>query len=147
MSEIVQIYELAYHLDPKLEESAALEMRQELEQLLASKGASLVFTREPEKTKLSYEINHQRSSYFGYFHFSITDKEQLAIIDEQLRLNKKIIRSIILKLDPPSKKKLKPRSLAGQQKAQERAAKKAEGVTSEPNPEMEKQIEEVMGKI
>src|ERR1700733_1388274 len=95
-----QIYELAYHLDGNLDEATLQAGRNELEQLLTSHNATIVVTKEPEKARLSYEIRHERTSFFGYFHFTIEDRQQLGTIDEQLRLNTHLIRYVMLKVEP-----------------------------------------------
>ncbi len=146
MAEKPNNYELAYHLDPNLDENALRQNRQEIEQLIVSRAGVILFAKEPEKQHLSYPIGHEHSSFFGYIQFTLPDKEQLAGIDEQIRLHQSIMRHIVLRMEPESTKKTKPRSLTGQQQARERKLKKGE-TPATPNPEMEKQLEEVIGNL
>lgn len=139
------LYELAYHLDPNLDESAVLKVRNELEQLITTHTGTIAFTKEPEKTRLSYPVRHERNSFLGWFHFTIADREQLAAIDEQMRLHHEVIRHVILKVEPTISKKAKVRSIIGQQRDVERKARKAPATTV--NPELEKQLEEIIGGL
>jgi len=83
MSETLTMYELGDHLDPALDEPAAAQQRIVIEKLATDKGATIVISKEPERTRLSYPINHQRASYFGYFRFTLENKDGLAEMDEE----------------------------------------------------------------
>lgn len=136
-------YELGYHLNQNIEEAHVSQLREELEKLLANNGAIVVFSKEPEKTRLSYEIKHERASYFGFIQFSLDNKEALAAISEQLRLNNNLLRYIVLAVEPVRAKKGKPRSLMGQ--SQERKVKKPEQITTEEErKEIEKKLEDII---
>jgi len=138
------MYELAYHLDASLEESQVLQMREELEKLVTSHGGMISFSKEPEKARLSYPIRHSRSSYFGYVQFTMPDGEQLAVIDEQLRLNNHIIRYIVLKQEPVSQNQRVPRSTMDKPAAPK--AKKAPATEKEAK-EMEQELDKVISGL
>ncbi len=142
------LYELAYHLDPNMDEAAVQRVRGELEQLITSHTGTIVTTKEPEKSRLSYPIRHERTSFFGWFQFRIEDREQLAAIDEQLRLHGEVMRHITLKVEPTMSKKAKARSITGQQRDIERKARKKTAI-EEPaaSPEIEKQLEDVISGL
>jgi ribosomal protein S6 len=120
-------------------------MHDELEKLITSHTGTIALAKEPEKARLSYPIKHERTSFFGWFQFRVEDREQLAAIDEQMRLHHEVIRHIILKVEPTVNKKAKARSITGQQRDQERKVRKAP-VTS-VNPELEKQLEDVISGL
>ncbi|MDP2648177.1 MAG: 30S ribosomal protein S6 [Candidatus Yanofskybacteria bacterium] len=142
MPDIKNNYELGYHLNQNIEEARVSQLREELEKLLTNNGAVVVFSKEPEKTRLSYEIKHERASYFGFIQFSLENKEALAAIDEQLRLNNSLLRYIVLIVEPVKAKKGKPRSLMGQG---EHKVKKPEQVTTEEErKEIEKKLEDII---
>ncbi len=139
------LYELAYHLDPNLDEASVQRMRSELEQLITSHTGTITLTKDPEKGHLSYPIRHERTSFFGWFRFQIADREQLAVIDEQMRLHQEVMRHIVVKVEPTVSKKAKVRSLTGQQRDVERKTRKAPAAPV--SPELEKQLEEIIGGL
>lgn len=140
------MYELAYHLDANLEEAQVPQMREELEKLVTSHGGMISFSKEPEKTRLSYPIRHSRSSYFGYVQFTMPDGEQLAVIDEQLRLNNHVIRYIVLKQEPVSQNQRVPRSTMDKPAERKTAVKKAPATEKEAK-EMEQELDKVISEL
>jgi len=140
MSETLTMYELGYHLDPALDEAAAAQNRTAVEKLATDKGATIVISKEPERTRLSYPINHQRASYFGYFRFTLENKDGLAEIDEELKLNPAVIRSVLLKIEPESEKRA-PRVRPTMEK------KATPATPAQPNAVLDEQIENVLGNI
>lgn len=145
MSEKTKIYELAYHLDANIEESQVPQMREELEKLVTSHGGIISFSKEPEKGRLSYPIRHSRSSYFGYMQFTMPDGEQLAVIDEQLRLNSHVIRFLVIKQEPVSQNQRVPR--VGTDKPAERKTTKKAPVTEKETKEMEQELDKVISEL
>lgn len=144
MAEKTNNYELAYHIDSDLDEAQAAQAKETIETLVTSQGGIITFSKQPEKIRLSYEINHKRASYFGYLQFTMPDGENLIHIDEQMRLDKNIFRHLTLKLEPLSARQQK----AAAHMKTERPAKKAEApVTEETRKEMEKQLEDVIGNL
>lgn len=144
MSEKTKTYELAYHLDANLEESQVPQMREELEKLVTSHGGMISFSKEPEKGRLSYPIRHSRSSYFGYMHFTMPDAEQLAVIDEQLRLNNHVIRYLVVKQEPVSQNQRVPRSAMDKPAAPK--TKKAPA-TEQEKKEIEQELDKVISEL
>ena len=71
-------YELAFHLNPDLEETQVKELAQNIESYITSSGGIISFKKDPEKVRLSYPIQHKRQAYFGYIQFSIEKKEGLS---------------------------------------------------------------------
>jgi ribosomal protein S6 len=145
MSEKTKMYELAYHLDASLEEAQVPQMREELEKLVTSHGGMISFSKEPEKARLSYPIRHSRSSYFGYIQFTMPNGEHLAVIDEQLRLNNHVIRSIVLKQEPVSQNQRIPRS-AMDKPVDRKTAKKAPA-TEQEKKEIEQELDKVISEL
>ena len=91
------VYELAFHLNPDLEEAQVKELAQNIENYVISAEGVISFKKEPEKTRLSYPIKHKKQAYFGYIHFALESKEALANIDEQIRHNSDVLRYLTVK--------------------------------------------------
>ena len=99
MTDTNRRYELAYHLDGTKTPEEVPALHASVEQIVTSHGGIIVESKAPEATRLSYPIQHQRSSFFGWCHFTLEDTDQLALIDEALRLTKEVLRHIVLTLD------------------------------------------------
>lgn len=147
MDDSKQNYELAFHISPNLEETKVREIRDALDQLLTSHGAVITFSKEPEKSRLSYPIRHERSSYFGYMQFSLIDTSKLTEIDEQLRLNNDILRYLLLKLETDAERAKAMSKMAAHKERQERRIKKVEAKKPEDTQKMEKQLEDIIGNL
>ncbi|MBI4158513.1 MAG: 30S ribosomal protein S6 [Candidatus Yanofskybacteria bacterium] len=138
------IYELAFHLNPDMEEAQARQSAQNIEHNITSAGGVVSFKKEPERTRLSYPIKHKNQAYFGYIHFNLESKENLATIDEQMRFNNDILRHLTVKIPADSGKvkfRFKP------QKPKIVTEKPAEPKTPEKTKELEKQLEGILENL
>ncbi|MEK7604140.1 MAG: 30S ribosomal protein S6 [Patescibacteria group bacterium] len=138
------VYELAFHLNPDLEETQVQQLYQTIENYVTSAGGIVSFKKEPEKTRLSYPVKHKQQSYFGYIHFNLESKEELANIDEQVRLNNDILRYLTVKVAADSDKvkfRFKP------QKPRVASEKQAEKKTPEETKELDKQLEGILENL
>ena len=138
------IYELAFHLNPDMEETQARQLAQNIENYITSAGGVVSFKKEPERTRLSYPIKHNQQAYFGYVHFNLDNKEGLATIDEQMRFNNDILRYLTVKV-PADTSKVKFRFKP--QKPKTVTEKPAEPKTPEETKELEKQLEDIIGNL
>jgi len=138
------VYELAFHLNPDLEEAQVKQSAQNIENYITSNGGVVSFKKEPEKIRLSYLIKHRKLAYFGYYHFSLELVEELIKIDEQARLDKDILRYMIIKT-PAGLDKAKPRFRP--QKPKVATEKPAEKQTPEESKELEKQLEGILENL
>ena len=148
-------YELAYHLDSDIEESSVRSEVQIIEELIAKNGGSIIVSKEPKQQRLSYPLNHKRRSYFGIIDFSGTP-DIVEKVDSQSKLNKKLMRFLIVKKDISGKELRtltleRPRSRMRPQEGQstikegaEHAGKPKEEIKPE---QIEKEIEDVLEKI
>ena len=91
-------YELAFHLNPNLEEAKVKEIRQSIENIITSNKGVISYSKEPEKIRLSYEIKHVGNSYFGYIQFNLSEPQVLDELNEKLKLNPEVLRCLIIKL-------------------------------------------------
>ncbi len=140
-------YELAFHINPDVDDAKLAEIRQNLEKEVTDIGAVITFAKEPEKIHLSYEIKHSRFSYFGYFHFTLPNTENIATLESQLKLIPELLRHLILKLPSDAAKK---KAQARQYKPREvRIEKKpvAPKATEEETKKMEEKLEDIIEKL
>jgi len=140
-------YELAFHINPDLEEAKVQEIRQGIESIITSNKGVISYSKEPEKTHLSYEIKHHGYSFFGYIQFNLSESQALDELNEQLKLNPDVMRYLIIKLPSDLQKK---QSMLKQIKMKERQEKRAQAKTAapgEPKPEskeLDKKLEEII---
>lgn len=101
----VSVYELAYHILPTVAEGEVESVTGELKTLLTNHGAVITDEEVAARFELAYEIEkylegkyrHFASAYFGWIRFTI-EPAKLAIIDEEIRNNKKILRHLTIRL-------------------------------------------------
>ncbi|OGN03936.1 MAG: hypothetical protein A2746_01870 [Candidatus Yanofskybacteria bacterium RIFCSPHIGHO2_01_FULL_44_22] len=146
MNENAQNYELAFHLNPKLEEPQALEFKQHIEEFITQAGGIVSFSSVPLKTRLSYTVKHQKNSFFTYIQFSLAAPDGIGQINSQLKLEPEILRHLFVKL--PSEAEKKQEALR-QMKIREKAGKKIPVKTAPApeNKEIDKQLEEIIGNL
>ena len=151
---VTNTYELAFHLNPNLDEASVAQTKEDIEKLVTSSGGAILFSKEPEKTRLSYPIKKQTMSYFGYMHFNINDPENLKQIQEQVALNPAVLRFLTIKFDADLQKRqdaAKRAASAERAKKIKASAQKAESDKhSEPpvkEEELEKKLEEIIEKL
>ena len=138
------IYELAFHLNPDLEEAQAQQLAKNIENHITSAGGVVSFKKEPEKVHLSYPIKHKKQSYFGYIHFTLEVAENLAGIDEQVRHNNDILRYLVVKV-PAESGKVKFRFKPSKPKVV--TEKPAEKPTPEQSKEIDKELEGILENL
>ena len=155
MSDVRRNYELAFHINQNLEESRIMTIAKELKDELVKGGATISFAKEPERQRLSYEIKHNAGSFFGYIQFNMPTGEDdtggLAGVEEYIKLNNDILRSLILRLPSDAQKS---QALERQLKAKERLEKRAQATTkagparpSVDGEKLEKAVEDIIEKL
>ncbi len=147
-------YELAFHINPNIEEAKISSIKSDLEKTITSHGGMISFSKEPERTNLSYPLNKNHSSFFGYIQFNSDDAELLTSLEEQIKLNNDILRTLTIKLPPESKRKQAAlRQIRSKERAERRAA---EAPTGRPAPKapseaeekkIEEQVEDILEKL
>ena len=149
-----QNYELAFHISPNMEEAKAKEIKQSIEELIASNGGMISFSKEPEKIHLSYPVKRHQYAYFGYVQFGTTSRIIFDTVNAQLKLNPEIIRYFILKLESDSEKRntMMKRAKAQEKKAKAKVSAEAKEAKKEPRGEqgekkLEEQLEDIIGKL
>src|SRR5690348_5739586 len=153
MTDIRRNYELAFHINPNLDEARIAEISNELKEQLAKGKATVTFAKEPERQRLSYAIKHNDNSYFGYIQFNIDPEtagtEGLAGVEEYIKLNNDILRSVILRLPSDAKKS---QALERQMKAKERLEKRAQAQAKNApqaptNEKLDQEVEDIIEKL
>jgi len=157
MSDIRRNYELAFHINPNLDEARIMEIANELKSNLEKAGAMVSFAKDPERQHLSYEIAHNKNSYFGYIQFNLPSANEDAIsglagVEEYIKLNNDILRSLILRLPSDAQKS---QALERQMKARERLEKRAQATAKSPQAtkpaadgaKLDKAVEDIIDKL
>ena len=139
-----QKYELAFHLNPDLEETQVQQIFKDIENYITSNGGTVSFRKEPERTRLSYPIDHKQQSYFGYYHFKIEEPENLSNIDEQIKLSDGMLRYLLVKV-PPGADKAKFSFRPSRPKVKEDKPTEKQAPTD--GKELEKQLEGVLENL
>lgn len=142
---------MAFHINPNLDEARIAEISNELKDQLTKAQAMVTFAKEPERQHLSYEIAHNKNSYFGYIQFNIENPEGLAGVEEYIKLNNDILRSLILRLPSDAQKS---QALERQMKAKERLEKRAQAAKSPQaakpaadGEKLDKDLENIIDKL
>lgn len=91
-----KVYELAYHLIPELEEADIRGRAQELSNLITQNNGSVLSSKEPRRSHLSYPIRHKQYGYFGVFEFT-APAEAVEKINAQIKLQNDVLRFLLLK--------------------------------------------------
>jgi len=141
-------YELAFHLNPNLEEAKAKEIKEKIEEIITSNKGVISYSKEPEKIRLSYDIKHHGNSFFSYIQFNLSESKALEELNEQLKLNSDVLRYLIIKLPSDLQKK---QSMLKQVKMREGQEKRAQTKTVAPvtgeNKELDKKLEEIIEQL
>ncbi len=137
-------YELAYHLNPNLEEAMIAKNTQELEQLISQYGGYVVSAQKPEKTHLSYPIKHLHYAYFGTFYFTLTP-DKLEKINAHIKLDNNIVRYMIINKNiQESQRAPRIEDVAMRSPAKTHAPKAEQQATQQ---QMEQELENVLENI
>ena len=141
-------YELAYHLHPDLEEADIKVRVQELNDLIAQNGGSVLISRDPRKSHLSYPIKNKHYAYFGLMDFAALP-EVIEKVNAQMKLQNSVLRYLLL-----AKPDIKELRILGQHRSRPRVrthepvapadAAKQKPKTKEETEQLEKDIEKVI---
>ena len=117
-------YELAYHLNPDLEEAKVRTHVQELNELVTKSGGSVLTAREPRRIHLSYPVKNKGYAYFGVTDFA-APAETIEKINAQMKLQNGLLRYLLL-----VKPDIKDLRILGEHRARPRLVKTHEpGIT------------------
>jgi len=129
------------------------EGKKETEQLLNSYKADILNEGKISKITLAYPIKKEKSAYFGFMWFAV-EPEMIKEIKEKLKLNNKILRSLIITppIQPRDKKTvIRPKEMIRPLKPKTRVledvqvrSKKEERPEIIDNELLEKKLEEIL---
>lgn len=141
-------YELAYHLNPDLEEAGVKAQVQELNDLIAQSGGSVLISRDPRKSHLSYPIKNKHYAFFGLMDFTALP-EVIERVSAQMKLQNSVLRYLLL-----AKPDIKELRILGQHRSRPRVrthepitpieTTKQKPKTKEETEQLEKDIEKVI---
>lgn len=144
-------YELSFWLSPKLSEKELEQKFNGLLKELETLGGIITFSQLPQLKPLAYPLKKEKNTYynayFGYIQFRLL-KDSLIQLKEKLRLNKDIIRFLIITIEAKKKSHISPdvfkkSSFKKQEAKKEEKQKKIEqeGVSLE---ELDKKLSEIL---
>jgi len=91
-------YEIMYIIRPNIEEEAKQSLVERFDQVLVSRGAEIIESKEWGKRRLAYEINDFREGYYHLIHAN-AKPEAVQEFDRLAKINDDIIRHIVIKED------------------------------------------------
>ena len=146
-------YEFAAHITTQIDEANVPTIWAEIEAIIAKHGGIIIASGQPAPKRLSYEVKHQRQSFFGWVQFSTDQEELLHELDEWARLHPEVLRHVTLKLEVESDKRAIKQAAHLERKAAKQAREGAavKKTTTEKKAsdtgKLEKELEDVLGNI
>lgn len=146
-------YELAYHINPDLEEAEVGARTNELNDLIKRDGGAVLVSREPRKIHLSYPVKNKNYSYFGIVDFTALP-ETIEKLNAEMKLQNSILRYLLL--TKPTDKELR---ILGQHRARrtikthepatavETAKKPAKEKTKAEEKQLEQEVEKIIENL
>lgn len=123
-------YELLYIIPNQYTEDEAKTIKTRIDAMLVANGAILGYEENMGKKKLAYPIDHVAHGYYQLSEFELEDGSKVKVINDNLRLDKEILRAQIL-----TKKKLSAEEIEKQKKREAASlryeAEKAKGEKGE----------------
>lgn len=125
----MQNYELLYIVPNQYTDDEAQKIKQKIDGLLKSNGAVIGFEEDMGKKKLAYPIGQSAHGYYFLTEFEMEDGTKIAGINNDLRLDKEILRAQII-----TKQKLTPEQI---EKAKKHEAARSKMMKDASEPENE----------
>jgi ribosomal protein S6 len=102
--ELMQVYELGFHIVPTIAEEKVANVFGDIKSLLEKNGAVFISEEYPKMRPLAYTMFKNEAgknekfnfAYFGWVKFDL-GKEEIAEVKEKLEKNKEILRFLIIK--------------------------------------------------
>jgi ribosomal protein S6 len=99
----LRVYEVGYHIVPKVAEGSVPAEADRIKQVLAAHGASVIAEENPRMIQLSYEMakaaagrrEYFSQAYFGWVKFE-ADPSQIGGIEEEVNRIPTVLRSIVI---------------------------------------------------
>ncbi len=148
---INKTYELAYHLNPDVEEAEVGRHTQELQSLITQNSGSILASKEPKQKHLSYPLKQKHYAYFGTFDFSVSP-ENISKINSEIKLQNNILRYLLIQKSDKDLRTLGSVRIRSKIKTHQPVSREGleqvnKGTENIKPEEMEKEIEEVLEKL
>ena len=131
----MQNYELLYIIPNQYTDDEAKKIKEKIDAMLKGFGAVLGLEENMGKKKLAYPIGQVAHGYYFLNEFELEDGSKLNEINNNLRLDKEILRAQIIvkkKLTPEQIEKARKREAARSRMMKESAEKEATQASSAP---------------
>jgi ribosomal protein S6 len=154
----IKNYELAFHINPDMEETDIKRRAQEVYDLVTQSGGAILTSTEPKRIHLSYPIRHKNYAFFCVVSFT-AGPETMEKINSQIKLHMEVLRYALISLPKTGKetrtlgvprvRPIRPRTITDTTKIDKEATGqpvlKEREATSEKelDKEIEKAIEEL----
>ncbi|MGB9681132.1 MAG: 30S ribosomal protein S6 [Minisyncoccia bacterium] len=148
-------YELAFFLSPQLTENEVENFLNELKEWILKNEGEVIYNEPWRLQKIAYPIKKSSEGYFSFVQFQFK-KEKIGDLKEKILKDKKILRSLLIKLNPKEdvvfgleekKPEFKPKAnypkKVPSQTADGKQSKEPEGKEISLE-ELEKKIEEIL---
>ncbi|HXK35971.1 MAG TPA: 30S ribosomal protein S6 [Candidatus Paceibacterota bacterium] len=146
-------YEFACHFTTQLDEALVPQLWAQVTQTITKHGGIITAEQPPQPQRLSYDIKHQRRSFFAWAQFSTEQEELLQDLEEWCRLHPEVLRYLVLKLEAESDKRAAKQAAHLERKAAKQAKegslqkKTVVEKKAEDTGKLEEQIEEALENI
>lgn len=92
-------YEILYIIRPTIEEDAKTALVERFDAILTDNGASIIESKDWEKRRFAYEIQDFREGLYRIVTLEAQDAAALDEFDRLSKINRDILRHMIVKLD------------------------------------------------
>ncbi len=99
-------YEILFIVPNKFTDEEAQKVFKKVKDLIISMDGKISFENYWGKKKFAYPINHDYYGYYGYYEFDL-DRSLVSEINNKLRLDKDVLRFMIVKKDLKTEEQIK----------------------------------------
>ena len=92
-------YEILYIIRPDMNDEAKQELISRFDQVLSDHGSEVVESKDWAKRRLAYEINDYREGIYHLINVNAENAEGVNEFDRLARINRDILRHMIIKLE------------------------------------------------
>ncbi len=137
-------YELLYIVSNQYTEEEAKKIQDKVNEMVKSNGGVLGYEESYGRKKLAYPINHIAHGYYFLAEFELEDGTKIKEINENLRLDKEILRAQIIRKDKKTNPEKKARAL--KEEREEKPEVKKEKIVKEKviTKNLDDKLEEIL---
>jgi small subunit ribosomal protein S6 len=99
-------YEILFIIPNKFTDDEAQKVFKKVKDLIESMDGKISFENYWGKKKFAYPINHDHYGYYAYYEFDL-DRSLISEINNKLRLDKEVLRFMIVKKDLKTEEQIK----------------------------------------